>query len=176
MMATPHMMAGAAIGRALRRPWLAYPAALASHFVLDIVPHLDSHGMFGATHGGPTRLEAIAGISDFLVGALLVGLVASRQRRRRVMVVGGLLGILVDLVEYVPPLGPWLQSWSGAEDLIRFHHGIQHNVTVAQWPLGFATQGVVLAIALALCLRRDRTGRTAEGGKRASATNGSSVR
>ena len=54
MMATPHMVAGAAIGRLLRRPWLAYPAAFVSHFLLDIVPHIDSHALFGADHGGLT--------------------------------------------------------------------------------------------------------------------------
>lgn len=31
MMATPHMLTGAALGRARHRPWLVYPAALASH-------------------------------------------------------------------------------------------------------------------------------------------------
>lgn len=31
MMATPHMLTGAALRRALHRLWLVYPAALASH-------------------------------------------------------------------------------------------------------------------------------------------------
>jgi hypothetical protein len=154
MMATPHMVAGAAIGRVLRRPWLAYPATFASHFLLDFVPHIDAHTLFGAKHGGPTRLEATAGIADFLVGALVVGLVAKRQTRRRVMLGGALFGILMDLVEYVPPFGPWFQSWAGAASLTGFHHRIQHNLTPAHWPLGAGTQVATLAIALAICLRQ----------------------
>lgn len=158
MMATPHMVTGAAIGRVLRRPWLAYPAALASHFLLDIVPHIDSHGLFGAKHGGLTRLEAISGLADFVVGALVVGLVARRQTRRRVMLGGALFAILMDLVEYVPPLGPWLRGWAGTAWLTRFHHRIQHNVSPAHWPVGAATQVATLAVALAICLvRRPRT-------------------
>ncbi len=35
MLATPHMCAGAALGAILRRPWLTWPAAFASHFLLD---------------------------------------------------------------------------------------------------------------------------------------------
>jgi len=38
MVATPHLVAGAAIGKLFRRPWLAYPLAFGSHFLLDFVP------------------------------------------------------------------------------------------------------------------------------------------
>jgi len=152
MMATPHMVAGAAIGRTLRRPWLAYPAAFASHFLFDVVPHIDSHALFGVKHGGPTRLEAAAGVTDFLVGALIVGLVAARQPSRRVMFGGALFGILMDLAEYVPPFGPWFQNWGGAAWLTGFHHRIQHNLAPAHRPLGAGTQAAVLALGLAVCL------------------------
>ena len=154
MMATPHMLAGAAIGRVLRRPWLAWPAALASHFVLDVIPHLDSHALFGVKRGGPTPLEAGAGITDFLVGAALVAWLTSGRPGRRVMWGAALFGILMDLVEYVPPVGPWFQTWSGAAWLVNFHHGIQHNVAPAQWPLGMGTQAALILAAVAICLAR----------------------
>jgi len=168
MMATPHMMVGAAIGRVLRRPWAAYPAAFASHFLLDTVPHIDSHVLFGVAHGGPTPLEASAGVTDFLIGALAAGLVAMRRPARRVMLGSALFGILIDLVEYVPPLGPWFQSWAGTAWLSAFHHRIQHNLTPAHWPLGAGTQAATLALALAICLmRRPRT--KASAGRRSAA-------
>ena len=168
MMATPHMVAGAAIGRVLRRPWLAYPAAFASHFLLDIVPHIDSHALFGVTHGGPMPLEAAAGIADFLVGALVVNLVAVRQPWRRVMLGAALFGILIDLVEYIPPFGSWFQHWSRAAWLTEFHHRIQHNLTPAHWLLGAGTQAAVLALGLAICLRGRQRKERLEG-KQASA-------
>ena len=152
MMATPHMVAGAAIGRVLRRPWLAYPAAFASHFLLDFAPHIDSHALFGRSHGGPTRLEAAAGVTDFLIGALVVGLVVARQPSRRVMIGSALFGILIDLAEYVPPFGPWFQNWAGTEWLTGFHRGIQHNLTPAHWALGAVTQVAALGLGLAVCL------------------------
>ena len=34
MMAIPHLLVGAAVGRATRRAWLARPVAFAPHFVL----------------------------------------------------------------------------------------------------------------------------------------------
>jgi len=39
MTATNHALTGALIGLSIGNPWLALPAAFASHFVLDAVPH-----------------------------------------------------------------------------------------------------------------------------------------
>ena len=158
MMATPHMVVGAAIGHALARPWLAYPAAFPSHFQPDLVPHLDSHALFGVEHGGPTHLEAAAGGTDSLIGAVAVGLVAARQPPRRVMVGGALFGILMDLAGYIPPSGTWFQNWAGTAWLTGFHHRIQHSPAPAHWPVGAGTQAATVAVALAICpLQRPRT-------------------
>ena len=152
MMATPHMVAGAAVGRVLRRPWLAWPAALASHFLLDIIPHLDTHSLFGVKGGRPTPPEAASAITDFLVGAMLVGWLTLGRPNRRVVLGAALCGMLMDLVEYVPPFGSWLRACSGGDGLIGFLHGIQHNVGPAQWPLGFGTQVAVICVATAMLL------------------------
>jgi hypothetical protein len=40
MLTTPHLLVGAAIGSQLGNPYVVVPAAVASHFVLDSVPHL----------------------------------------------------------------------------------------------------------------------------------------
>lgn len=154
MMATPHMLAGAAIGRVLRRPWLAWPAALASHFLLDVVPHLDTHSLFGVKGGRPTPPEAAAAITDFLVGAMLVASLTLGRPNRRVILGAALGGILMDLVEYVLPFGTWLRACAGGIWLIGFHHGIQDNVGPAQWPLGFGTQVAVICVAAAVLLAR----------------------
>ena len=162
MMATPHMFAGAAIGAATRRPWLAYPAAFASHFLLDYTPHLDSHALYGVPGGGPTVPEAAIGIADLVLGALLIGWLVWRQaglwrweatacgRRagRRVILGAALFGIVIDLIELSPGLGPWFKIWPGTAWFSAWHHAIQHNVTPEQWPLGVGTQVAVIALAL----------------------------
>jgi hypothetical protein len=116
--------------------------------------------LFGAARGGPTPLESIAGVTDFLVGALVVGLVAARRPDRRVLIGGALAGVLMDLAEYVPPFGPWFRHWAGAAWLTGFHHQIQHNLTPAQWVWGSVTQAAAFGLGLAVCLagRRTRAG------------------
>ena len=188
MMCTPHILAGAAVAKLLRRPVLAYPAAFATHLALDVVPHLDAHGMFGVPHGGPTTAEAATAVADFVVGAALLVWLASGKgdatffpaRREpgplpgkrlrplfrrgardhaslpgkrllppfRLLLWGGFCGIVLDLVDNVPPWGPHFQTWAGTAWFSAFHHGIQHNLTPAQWPLGFATQAAVVALAV----------------------------
>lgn len=158
MMATPHMMAGAAIGRALHRPWLAWPVAFASHFLLDATPHVDSHTFYGVETGGPTVPEAAIGIADFVAGAVLIGWLVRRHSDRRVVLGGALFGILIDLIADTPLLGPWLDSWPGTAWVGAFHHGIQPRLGPADWLLGFGTQLIVIAVALyAIVLWRDPT-------------------
>lgn len=39
MTATNHALTGALIGMTVHNPWVAFPAAFASHFVCDMIPH-----------------------------------------------------------------------------------------------------------------------------------------
>ena len=154
MLATPHMLAGAALGKALRRPWLAWSAAFGSHFLLDRTPHLDSHSLFGVEYGGPTVPEAAMAILDTALGVLLVVWVARCQPEPRVMLGGAFFALVIDLLDNVPPWGDWFTTWPGTAWLSAFHHMSEYNVTPAQWPLGVATQLMVVGIALWVCLRR----------------------
>lgn len=43
MLETPHVAVGAAIATKIPNPFIAIPLALASHFVLDMVPHWNPH-------------------------------------------------------------------------------------------------------------------------------------
>jgi hypothetical protein len=148
------MLAGAAIGKGLRRVWLAWPVAFGAHFLLDFTPHLDEHAMFGVKQGGPTPVEAAVGILNFVLGMVLVGWLVWRQPNRRVMLGGAIFGIVIDVIEKVPPLGPWFMTWPGTAWITEFHHAFQHNVTPSQWPLGIGTQAAVVALSLAVLLRR----------------------
>ena len=148
MMALPHMLAGAAIGKLVRRPWVAYPAALASHFVLDVVPHLDPHGMFGAPRGGLTVSEATVSGADFVLAAVLITWLAWRQPERGVILGAAFCAIIIDLVNNVPPWGHWFRMGRYTGGISTWHHGIQHNLKPDQWPLGISTQLVVCALSL----------------------------
>lgn len=139
MFLTCHMLIGASIGKTLRRPALAYPAAYLSHYVLDAVPHLDGGGLFGSG-GPPTALMKGLGVVDLVVGSLIVWWLIRGRPQARIMAWAAFCAILVDIIDYVPPWDAWvhacpLTSWySGAHDL--YSHGLMRQ----QWLLGFGTQ------------------------------------
>jgi hypothetical protein len=164
MLASVHLATGAAIGKSVRPFWLAAVAAFASHFVLDFVPHSDTHSLFGGP-GGITRAEVISTLVDVVLGVALVlwATVArparagrhpgslslgTRQPWRRAAIWAAFAAVVIDLVDNVPPWGPHFQTWAGTAWLSAFHHGIQHNLPRAEWPLGVAIQLVFLAAAL----------------------------
>jgi len=147
MLASVHLVTGAAIGRSVRPFWLAAVAAFASHFLLDFIPHSDTHSLFGGP-GAITRSEAISTLVDVVLGVALVVWATARQPYRRAAVWAAFAAVVIDLVDNVPPWGPRFQSWTGTAWLSAFHHGIQHNLARPQWPLGMAIQLAFLAVAL----------------------------
>jgi len=158
MLATPHVITGAVIGKATGRLRLALPLALLSHFILDYIPHLDTHGLFGRAGVGPTPMEAVGALVDALLSVTLVLWATGRQPLRPVILWAAFFGILLDIADNVPPFTGLFRGWSGTLWLSIFHHAHQHNVPISSWPLGFATQLVVVSIGI-WYLRRDATRR-----------------
>jgi len=85
MLVTNHVLSGAVIGAATRKPWLAFPLGFASHFVLDAVPHW---GKF-ASHEHFMRVA----VADGLTGLAAMGLAtAVASKGQRAAVFAGMAG------------------------------------------------------------------------------------
>lgn len=147
MLETPHVIVGAAIATKLGNPALAIPLSLASHFVLDKIPHWNPH-LFTETkkYGQPSSRSTTVALVD--VGAALgLGLfVASRYLGNPTMV-GTVLAcclasVLPDLVKwpyyFLKKRGGILEKW------VLFERSIQVNARF--WP-GILTQFVVVGTA-----------------------------
>lgn len=76
MTATAHALAGAALAAKIANPYIGLPAALVSHFLMDLVPHWD----FGTNWKQKTkRLLWLQSIFDVLLGfGLVLWLFSSR--------------------------------------------------------------------------------------------------
>lgn len=76
MLETPHVFVGAAIAAKIGNPLLAIPLALASHFVLDQIPHWNPH-FYTETqkYGKPTKKSTSFAVIDLgLAGLSSIGL------------------------------------------------------------------------------------------------------
>ena len=153
MMAVPHLLVGAAVGKAARRAWIVCPVAFASHFVLDKLPHIDADAVAALIVGHEVRPELPA-LVDAAAGVALLVWAMRGQPGRRLMVAGAICGLLPDLLGFVPPISTvshWLPFAAGYD---RFHKLCQGDVASRLWPLGVGMQVVVTAVAVAYVTRR----------------------
>ena len=75
MLETPHVLVGIAIATKVGNPLLAVPLSLASHFVLDVLPHWNPHINREIKKYGYPRKESVRIIFVDSVLALSMGLI-----------------------------------------------------------------------------------------------------
>ncbi len=106
MLYTPHFLVGAAILKYLPNPYLGLPLALASHVVLDLLPHWDFDIQPGMSfkeimHHSPKRrniLLAAMGIDIFFLIAAFIWIYFSLVSPLK-LIIGGLMAISPDVAE-----------------------------------------------------------------------------
>ena len=106
MLYTPHFLVGAAIANLVPNPVIGLPLSLASHFVLDVIPHTDFDLQPGVTireilSYSKTRRLLIFGImtlDGLVMVAAFLWLLFSRTNPWYLLV-GGLVGISPDAIE-----------------------------------------------------------------------------
>ena len=147
MFITNHVLSGAVTGAVVRRPVPAFLAGVASHFVLDALPHW-----------GKVEPECFlqAAVADGLTGlAAMAVLTAVAPPGRRAAVLAGMAGAAL------PDLDKPIELWFGASPwpppVDRFHRWIQDE---APDRLGLeamtASMLAVSAVALLRGIRRRR--------------------
>jgi hypothetical protein len=142
---TNHVLSGALIGALARRPLPAFATGVASHFVLDTMPHW---GQWGSER----RFLRVA-VPDGLIALAAMGAFAAvSPPDRRLAVVAGMTGAA--LPDLDKPTNLWF-GWSpfpGPVD--RFHSRIQHEAP-RRAHLELAAAGI-FAVGALIALRRSR--------------------
>ncbi len=133
MTATNHALTGSLIGLMVGSPWLAIPLAVASHFILDAIPHFDvSH------KGHNSRALTIYLLVDATLVMILLGFLVTLQPASWVAAAcGAIAATLPDLM--------WLPNYFRAhkgrplsehKHIVLFHKNIQWF----ERPIGFAVE------------------------------------
>jgi hypothetical protein len=118
MLVTNHVLSGAVIGAAVRRPAAAFALGVASHFALDAAPHW---GKFGSAY---LRVA----VPDGLVGLAVMGtMTALAPRGSRVAVLAGMAGAALPDLDKPSRLFFGRSPFPPAVD--NFHTRIQHEAS-----------------------------------------------
>lgn len=147
MLETPHVIVGAAIATKVGNPALAIPLALASHFLLEKVPHWNPHlNTETEKYGKPTRQSTKIVILDATLAVTSAFFIASKvlpdTGHFLTILFAGFFAILPDVIE-----GPYfflnmrskaIKSW------INFQKSLQEDTTVLP---GLATQLITVLAA-----------------------------
>jgi hypothetical protein len=168
MVTVSHLLGGAAVGKLARRPAVAWPAALLSHFVLDYVPHDDLDSYSFASHHWPEQLHTAIGIANAVTVLLIMGLAARRETQssaRWAIGGGAFFGVLIDALEVFPRGSGWFQTSPATAWISHFHHSFHHSVGRDGFALGVATQVVLVLVALWVLARRGGPGPAGSGGQ-----------
>lgn len=152
MLLTNHVLSGALIGALARRPAPAFAAGVASHFVLDAIPHWGDWG-------SQRRFMRVA-VPDGLVSLAVMGaLTAAAPPERRAAVLAGMTGAA--LPDADKPTTMWF-GWSPFPAAVdRFHARIQDE-SFHRAPVELAAASLFATAALA-AIRRARRGRLTTG-------------
>ena len=124
MLLTNHVLSGALVGALARRPLPAFAAGVASHFVLDAVPHWGDWGSL-------RRFLRVA-VADGLVSLAVAGaLAAASPSERRLAVLAGMAGAALPDLDKPGRLFFGRSPFPAAVD--RFHGRIQREA----WHRGY---------------------------------------
>jgi hypothetical protein len=86
MVITPHVCVGAALGRGRRSVLAAAGLGIASHYLLDAIPHRDY------------SLEGVPGAAKLVLDATLAGVALVLVRADRTMVCGAIASLIPDVL------------------------------------------------------------------------------
>ena len=145
MLLTNHVLSGALIGALARRPVPAFAAGVASHFVLDAIPHWGDWG-------SQRRFMRVA-VPDGLVSLAVMGaLTAAAPTGHRAAMLAGMAGAALPDVD--KPAKMWFGCSPFPAAFDRFHSRIQDE-SFQRAPVELAAAGLFGAMALT-AIRRAR--------------------
>ena len=138
MLETPHVAVGVAIATKIPNPFIAVPLAVASHFVLDRIPHWNPH-LYTETQkrGKPspksTKIAIIDIASAFALGSFFAYRALPDQKAAILILVCSLASVASDVIKYpyyyFHMRQKWLVKW------VKFERSLQIDSKSVFWGL-----------------------------------------
>ncbi|MFH0943173.1 MAG: hypothetical protein V1810_03295 [Candidatus Beckwithbacteria bacterium] len=144
MLAASHALIGAAIATTVPDPWLGFPLAILSHFLIDLFPHWDAH----TRHTNRTKpVIIVISLTDAFIGFFLGWLIFSSSVNQSYLFTMMFISQLPDWIEAPYHVFDWhFFPFSSIKNLqSRLHFKLN-------WPWGLYSQ-VILVIIIVLLAR-----------------------
>jgi hypothetical protein len=149
MLETPHVAVGAAIAATVPNPLLAIPLCLASHFILDKIPHWNPH-TFTETqkYGYPKKQTFAIAIFDIttatLLGFSLAYLALPNTNQALLILACCFVSVLPDVIKYPYFVFKWARKGL-MEKYVLWERKLQEDAPLIP---GILTQAATIIISL----------------------------
>lgn len=156
MLITPHILVGSSIAAATGNYPLIFILGIASHFLLDAIPHADWNIWHHKEENFKlNRKDYLLVILDLAASLILfLWLVMDKKYDFFLIAAGCFSASLVDIIDNVPFWKQTLRSYPIFKQLHQIHKFFQFDFKPKYWLWGIATQAVIiLASILYLGLR-----------------------
>ncbi len=147
MLLTTHVFVGVVIGILVKNPWIALPAALLSHFALDILPHWDFFSFQNKITSEIMRKIYGDVFLGLLVGCYFAYTVMPNLSKAITILGCSFLSIFPDLIE--APYVFWKKEWAICTQTISLQHKLHWKL---KFPEGLITQLILIIGCLILLL------------------------
>lgn len=151
MLNTPHLLVGASIGVATGNPVAGFVGGIASHYLLDIVPHTDP-GTLHYHDDLPYKLNGrdwTIGFADLAVSSLLLIWLAGQAPIVGWAPLAGMIGgILPDIVGVAGLIFPQLYHVRGLDKYYELTRKYHHTAPPERWIEGTVWQLLIIGLAL----------------------------
>ncbi len=149
-----HLAVGAAVGYFTKNPVLGFFAGVASHHIIDQIPHSDG-GSLNVPVENFTKDKRIIAIVllDFILMIVVAMSLLNLKGLYLPMILGGLGGILPDLIDNMPFWTPRLRKISFFKAYHKFHETFHFTIMADDFIFaGVVTQIFLIGAALAVLL------------------------
>ncbi len=149
MLVTNHVLSGAVIGAATRRPLPAFVLGVASHFALDAVPHWGKWG-------GVQKMLRVA-VPDGLTGlTMMAAMAAIAPPDRRIAVLAGMTGAALPDIDKPAEVFFGFSPWPDVVD--QLHGAVQNEAPRrAHYEILAGLLFATAAVALLRCTSGERS-------------------
>ena len=154
MLALNHTLVGAAIGSQIDNLPAVVGLAIASHFVLDFLPHVDQGTELHRDGLKPMIKYFLVGIDIFASIIILVLVLMARPNLNQAAVItGAVTGLMIDIIFNVPFWESWVKKTKSLSYVYRFHEIIHQPLKKYQYSVGIPLQLVIIILSVWLLLK-----------------------
>lgn len=154
MLALNHILVGAAIGSQIDNLPAVVGLSIASHFVLDFLPHVDQGLEINGQGLKPVTKYFLAGIDIFASLFIIILILMGRPELHQLsIIVGAVTALLIDIIFNIPFWNLWFrQTWPFSK-VHNFHELIHKPLQKYQYSIGIPLQIMIIVLSVWLLLK-----------------------